>query len=455
MLRIRFSRATIIWAGVAVLAVVGIAMLFRNGNGNYEEALVERRDLVEEVILSGTVEARIVADLGFEVSGAIREINVTENAVVPRGATLASLGLGTLSAELQSAQAEVAIKRAETANTQISLDNAWSELLSDDLVAKPQSSSYTQTAPIITGRYSGDTGTYKFRIKAQAQPTEFDLVVFDLENPEPVEIEKTGPTPLGTKGLYVTFPDALATYRDTTWYVTLPNTEGTSYAANYSVYKEAESDLRAQQSGTSIAEAQLQKAEADVARIRAQIAQRVLSAPFAGVVTAVHADPGEAVSVNTPVISLISNDGFGVEVDLPEIDSVKVKIGDPVTITLDAFGEETTFAGTVASVNRAETLVDNVSVYEARIAFDERSDSRIASGMTAQVSITTDKKEGVLAVPVRAVKYREDGTTYVSVMDPETEEPTEKDVVVGLRSSDSFFEIISGLSEGERVLISL
>lgn len=455
MMQMKFSRSTLIWAGVAVLVVVGIAMALKNGNGDYEEALVERRDLLEEVILSGTVEARIVADLGFEVSGTIRDISVSENAVVSRGATLASLGLGTLSAELQSAQAEVAIKRAETSNTQISLENAWSELLSDNLVAKPQSSTYTQTAPVITGRYSGDTGTYKFRIKAQAQPTEFDLLVFDLENPEPVEIEKTGPTPLGTKGLYVSFPDTPAAYRDTTWFVTLPNTEGASYAENYSAYKEAEADLRAQQSGTSIAEAELRKAEADVARIQAQIAQRVLSAPFGGVVTAVHADPGEAVSVNTPVISLISNDGFGVEVDLPEIDSVKVKVGDPVAVTLDAFGEETTFAGTVASVNRAETLVDNVSVYEARIAFDDRTDSRIASGMTAQVSITTDKKESVLAVPVRAVKYREDGTTYVSVMDPETEEPAEKDVMVGLRSSDSFFEVVSGLSEGERVLISL
>lgn len=441
-----------ITAGV-ILAVVGIGFFMRSGNGDYEKVPVARRDLVEEVVLSGTVEARVVADLGFEVSGTVQSVSVTENNAVSRGTSLVSLSLGTLSAELQSAQADVAIKRAETANTQIALDNAWSELLSDDLVAKPQSSTYTQMAPIISGRYAGDEGTYKLRVRRQTQPGKFDLLVFDLEAVDAVEIEKTGPTPLGTRGLYVSFPDELSDYSDTTWYITLPNTEGMSYAANYSIYDRAKAELRAQQNGSSIADAELQKAEAEVARIRAQIAQRVLAAPFSGIVTAVHVDPGEAVSVNTPVVSLISNDGFGIEVDLPEIDSVKVKIGNPVSITLDVFGDEEIFEGTVVSVNRAETLVDNVAVYEARIAFDER-DERIASGMTAEVAITTNRSEDVLAVPVRAVKYREDGTQYVLVEGSVDGDVLEKDIMTGLRSSDGFFEVRSGISENDRVLIS-
>lgn len=452
-MQIRFSRTTQVLVGGVILAVVGIGFFMRSGNGEYERVSVERRNLVEEVVLSGTVEARIVADLGFEVSGTVQGVSVTENNNVFRGTPLVSLSLGTLSAELQSAQADVAIKRAETANTHIALDNAWSELLSDDLVAKPQGATYTQTAPIISGRYAGEEGTYKFRVRSRTQPGKFDLLVFDLETVGAVEIEKTGPTPLGTRGLYVSFPAALAEYSDTTWYVTLPNTEGLSYAANYSIYDRAKAELRAQQNGSSIAEAQLLRAEAEVERIQAQIAQRTLTAPFDGIVTAVHVDLGEAVSVNSPVVSLISNDGFGIEVDLPEIDSVKVKVDDPVSITLDAFGDGEVFAGTVVSVNRAETLVDNVSVYEARIAFDER-DERIASGMTAEVAITTDRSEDVLAVSARAVKYREDGTQYVLVEDPASGDAMEKDIVTGLRSSDGYFEVRSGVSENDHVLIS-
>ncbi len=448
----RFSRTTLLVVVGAILVAVGVGIFMRSGNGEYEKFAVQRRDLVEEVVLSGTVKARVVATLGFEVSGTVQDILTAENRVVSRGTPLVVLSLGTLSAELQSAQANVAIKRAEVANTQIALDNAWSELLSDNLVAKPQSSNYTQTAPFISGRYVGEEGTYKFHVRPQKQPGKFDLFVFDLETVGAIEIEKTGPTPLGTRGLYVSFLDGPAAYSDTTWFVTLPNTEGPSYATNYSVYDRAKAELRAQQNGSSIAEAQLLRAEAEVARIQAQITQRTLTAPFGGTVTAVHINPGEAVSVNSPVVSLISNDGFGIEVNLPEIDSVKVKVGNPVSIMLDAFSGEV-FEGTVVSVNRAATLVDNVSVYEARIAFNNR-DERIASGMTAEVAITTNRSEDVLAVPVRAVKYREDGVQYVLTENPTDGSVSETDIVTGLRSSDGYFEVRSGISENNRVLVS-
>lgn len=226
------------------------------------------------------------------------------------------------------------------------------------------------------------------------------------------------------------------------------------YAANYSTYQQAEADLRTQHGGTTVVAAELQKAQAEVARIQAQIAQRTLTAPFTGTVTVINVDPGESVSVNTPVLSLISNDGFGVTVDLPEVDSIKVNVGDPVAITLDAFGDGVVFPGTVASVNRGEKLVDNVSVYEARIAFNEQ-DPRIASGMTAQVTITTNRADNALSIPVRAVKYRQDsGTPYVLVEDPNSGDTHEVDITTGMRSSDSFFEVLSGLSEGDTVLVS-
>jgi len=436
-------------AAVAVLVIGGFS-LARNGNGDGEVFVVEKRDIVENVVISGTVEADIVSDLGFEVSGSVKNIFVKENDVVSAGTTLAELSLGTLVAELNAAEADAAIKRAETGNSQVNLENAWSELLSDDLVARPQSSTYTQTPPVITGRYGGEEGTYKFRIESQPQPNRFNLLVFGLENVDALEIDKTGPTPLGTRGLFVSFPDGVDAYKDTTWFVTLPNTEGASYAANYSAYDAARDEFRLIESGSSIASAELLKAEAEVARIQAQIAQRRLVAPFAGIVTAIDINPGETVSVGTPAVSLISQGGFGVEIDLPEIDSVKVHVGDVAKIALDALPGET-FTGHIVSVNRTETLVDNVSVYEARIVFDDE-DGRIASGMTAEVTITTNEKKNVIALPARAIKYREDGSTYVMEVDVEGS-LDEIDVSLGIRGSDSFVEILSGLSEGMSIRI--
>lgn len=458
--------------GLVIIIILGF-LIFGRGGGDQETVTVVRRDVTEEVRIAGTVQARIVSDLGFESSGIVRGVAVEVNDVVYRGMTLVSLGLGTLGAELQSAQAALAIKRAESTNTSINIDairekhdtlvdNAYSELLSNDLVAEPKSATYTQAPPVISGRYEGKEGTYKFTVRSRGQNDEADLYVFDMEDVDPVEIEKTGSTPLGLNGLFVTFPAAPTTYNDTTWYVEIPNQKSDSYAANYSAYQdalrerdraidEAEAQLRAEGAGTSVADAELSQAEAEVARIQALISQRILTAPFDGVVTAVDVDPGESVSANDPVVSIISNDGFGIEVDLPEVDSIKVRVGNPVTIMLDALGAET-FKGTVVSVSRSETLVDGVSVYEARVAFDA-ADERIVSGMTADVAIATSDRSDVLAIPARAIKYREDGTPYVMVKDPATEDIKEKEIVVGLRGSDGFIEVTAGLSEGDMVII--
>lgn len=471
-----FKNKKLLWGAAGVLVVIiGITAMFaKNGNGNYELFTVERRSVVEEVIISGTVEADIVSNLGFETSGAVRDIFVRVNDTVAAGALLARLGLGTLEADLQSAQANVAIKKAQNANTTVNLDlitqkqdtfvaNAWSELLSDGVVAEPQSVTYTQTPPIITGRYSGEAGTYKIRILSGVQQTRMELYVFGLENIAPIEINKTGSTPIGSGGLSVSFPDLLSTYDDTIWYITLPNEHSASYAGNYSAWEsavreraraieEAESALRSQSSGSSISEAELARAYADVARIQAQINERTLTAPFSGIVTAVDISPGETVNVGKTAISLISQGGFGVEIDLPEIDSVKVKVGDSASVVLDALPSEV-FLAQVASVNRTETLVDGISVYEARVVFDTQ-DERIASGMTAEVTIITDERAEVLAVPSRAIKYHEDGVPYVMVIDITTEKPLEVDVTLGIRGSDGFVEVLNGLAPGDLVRIA-
>lgn len=464
----------LIAGGIALVIVIVLGfVVFGNGDGDQETVVVVRRDITEEVRIAGTVEARIVSDLGFETSGIVRDVAVAVNDAVSRGATLVRLGLGTLDAELQSAQAALAIKRAERANTSVTIDairekhdtlvaNAHSELLSADLVAEPKSITYTQTPPIISGRYDGGEGTYKFTVRRGTQNDEFILYAFDMEDTDPVEIEKTGSTPLGRNGLFVTFPESIASYRDTTWHVEIPNVKADSYAANYSAYQdalrerdraidEAEAQLRAEGIGTSVAEAELAQAEAEIARIRSLIAQRILMAPFDGVVTSVDVDLGESVSVNEPVVSIISDDGFGVEVDLPEIDSVKVRVGNPVTIMLDALGIET-FTGTVVSVSRSETLVDGVSVYEARVAFDNE-DQRIVSGMTSDVAIVTNERSDVLAIPARSIKYRDNGTPYVTVKDLETNKTEEREIAIGLRGSDGFIEVSAGLAEGDMVVI--
>lgn len=469
----KLSKKHYIWGSILLAVVlVSIFVSNRNGNGTKEFFTVEKRDVVEEVTVSGRVEAGTVADLGFEVSGKVASVNVSEGDQVSQGQVLVSLDLGTLLAELSQAQADVLIKEAETSNAKTNLEDvvaqqdtlvesAYRTLLSDDLEAVADDDSVTVTPPQIAGRYTGSEGRYKIRIVKQESTNDYNLYTFGLEQTGEIEIKETGSTPLGTKGLFVSFPANLSAYDDTAWYVDIPNVDGDSYTQNLNAYEEAlknrevtiesaQAKVFAQQSGTSIAEAELVRAQADVARKQAEIAKRRLIAPFAGKVGNIDVDAGESVAASVSVLQIISEGDLGVEIDLPEIDSVKVSPGDKASITLDAFGDEVVFDATVLYVNVIEKLLDNVAVYEARAAFDDQ-DARIASGMTAEVTIVTDSRSNVLAVPIRAIETRDDGSMYVlRKVGDGSEEVT---IQTGLRGSDSFVEVLSGLQENDTILI--
>lgn len=461
--------------GVALVAIVAILIILIGGNRSEAETVIaKRQSVIENVSIVGNVEAGIVADLGFPVSGILRSVSAQVNQVVNTGTVLMSLDLGTLPSELAVKNANLTIAKAEADNDVVNLEaieeeqnalvaSAYATLLSDDLIAEAESESYGVTAPTITGNYSGQEGTYKIQIKAKtnAQDT-FLLSTFDLEKTDPIEIKETAPTALGTNGLFINFPDSMSEYEDTTWYVAIPNTSSASYSSNFNFYQEAlstrtrvledaEALIREDTMGSSISAANLAIAIAEVKGVEAKIRERVLTAPFKGIVTAVNSDLGESVGANQIVLSLISEDDLGIEIDLPEIDSIKVLVGDSATVTLDAFGEGVEFPAKVIQVNRAETIVDGVPVYEARLMFDIK-DERIASGMTAEVHIITDMREDVIAIPVRAVQTRADQSSYVVVM-KEDEEMTEIEISMGLKGSDGFVEITQGLSEGDVVII--
>ncbi|MDO8520699.1 MAG: hypothetical protein Q7S52_01155 [bacterium] len=77
------------------------------------------------------------------------------------------------------------------------------------------------------------------------------------------------------------------------------------------------------------------------------------------------------------------------------------------------------------------------------------NDERIRSGMTANIEIATDRRDGVLVIPSRSVTTN-NGAKYVRTF--ENGIAIEKSVELGLRGSDGVVEVLSGLSEGEQVI---
>ncbi len=195
-------------------------------------------------------------------------------------------------------------------------------------------------------------------------------------------------------------------------------------------------------------EAKVRQAQATLNKYLSDLAQTVIKAPVDGVVTKVNFDQGEQTSMASPVISMIGLSQLQIEVDVPESDITKIETGDAVIITLDAFSSDDEFVGTVTFIDPAATVINDVIYYKVKVSLDIAND-KVKSGMTADLTIQTDSRIGVLAVPTRAVVYK-DGKKYVQVL--VNGQIEDKEVSTGLRGDDGFIEIMTGLSADEQVV---
>ncbi|OHA13391.1 MAG: hypothetical protein A2909_01835 [Candidatus Tagabacteria bacterium RIFCSPLOWO2_01_FULL_39_11] len=206
--------------------------------------------------------------------------------------------------------------------------------------------------------------------------------------------------------------------------------------------KEAEANISSQK-------ANIKQEEANVANIQAQIAKAVIRAPISGIITKQDAKVGEIISANTPVVSLISEANFEIEANVPEADIAKVSVGNVSQITLDAYGDDVIFGAKVVAVDPAETVIDGVATYKVTFQFI-KEDERIRPGMTANIDVSTDRRENVISVPARAVITK---NGYKTVRILKGEEIKETEVKTGLRGSDGNIEITDGINEGDKVII--
>ncbi|MEI6296913.1 MAG: efflux RND transporter periplasmic adaptor subunit [bacterium] len=196
-------------------------------------------------------------------------------------------------------------------------------------------------------------------------------------------------------------------------------------------------------------EALVEQASASISNTRAQIDKTVLRSPINGIVTKKSFELGEIVSANTPVFAVITDSEFEMEANVPEADIAKIKIDDTAKVTLDAYGSDVLFEAKVKKIDPAETMIEGVATYKTTLQFVKKDD-RIKSGMTANIDILTNKKEGVLAIPQRAIITR--GGKKIVMINTGKKDPEERVIELGLRGSNGFTEVVSGLNEGDKIV---
>ncbi|MBP6888230.1 MAG: HlyD family efflux transporter periplasmic adaptor subunit [Candidatus Pacebacteria bacterium] len=492
---------------IVTLFIIGFGIMSKN-EATGDTFVVAPRDLTQSVSISGSVEASKEADLSFQSSGQIAYVGIKVGDKVAQGRVLATLQAGDYQASLLEAEAllanrqatleelqegsrkeELAIKEQAVSNAKNTVSQAYSALpdvikntdsVTSDTIKNKFSSLFVYNGAQFVLSFS--SCDQRLQGQLEAKRTELEDVLADFQKKSGVvsmisseETLDTAFTAASKAAVYTNdvingasqlllSPCSIAnasldTYRtNLTLVKTSINTLFSEIATKRSalltaknVLTQASRDLELAQAGTNPYTLKAQTAlvsqtEAQVAQARANLQKTVIRAPFSGTISDSSVTEGETATVNSPVISMIAEEGYEIEAKIPEVDIVKIKTGAKVKVTLDAYGNSVIFPATVTRVNPTATTEGTVPVYKAIVTFIGKDD-RIKQGMTANVTIVTEEKLKIYAVPSRFVTILSGKEGQVVVATTKGEEI--RDVTLGVRGDSGLIEIIAGVFEGD------
>lgn len=155
------------------------------------------------------------------------------------------------------------------------------------------------------------------------------------------------------------------------------------------------------------AKEQVASAKEEVQRAQTNLGYATITSPIDGVVLSKSVEEGQTVaaSFSTPELFTIAQDLTNMQVvaDVDEADIGDVKEGERVTFTVDAYPDDT-FEGEVKQVRQEATTTNNVVTYEVVISAPN-TDLKLKPGLTANVTIYTAERKGVLSVPSKALRF--------------------------------------------------
>ena len=155
------------------------------------------------------------------------------------------------------------------------------------------------------------------------------------------------------------------------------------------------------------AKEQVASAKEEVQRAQTNLGYATITSPIDGVVLSKSVEEGQTVaaSFSTPELFTIAQDLTNMQVvaDVDEADIGDVKEGERVSFTVDAYPDDT-FEGTVKQVRQEATTTNNVVTYEVVISAPN-ADLKLKPGLTANVTIFTAERKGVLSVQSKALRF--------------------------------------------------
>jgi RND family efflux transporter MFP subunit len=215
---------------------------------------------------------------------------------------------------------------------------------------------------------------------------------------------------------------------------------------------ETEGQTASAEAELAAAKQQLEVAQANNKQYSALSGYTRIVAPFAGVITNRYADTGALVAAGTssstqaiPVVRLAETSKLRLVLPIPESLAAQIHLGDPVKVQVQALNQE--IEGKVSRF--ADSLDRQTRTMETEIDFDNRS-GRLIPGMYTETRLSLQEKKNALTVPLEAVSRNGEEASVLAVNANNIVE--ERKVRLGVDDSTRI-EVLSGLSEGERVII--
>lgn len=204
--------------------------------------------------------------------------------------------------------------------------------------------------------------------------------------------------------------------------------------------------------GYNLTEKQLDASRAALQETQVKLSYATITAPISGVIASVSTQQGETVAagLNAPTfVTIIDLNRIQVDAFVDETDIGKIKVDQRAVFMVDTYPNKE-FSGKVTAIYPKAIIQDNVVNYDVVIDINSSFKDLLRPDMTASVTIYQALRKGVLMLPRKAI-IREDGQKFVLVQLPKGQ-PQKKAIQTGI-SSGNTIEIVSGLTEGDTVVI--
>ena len=426
-----------------------------SGKTAYQTTTVQLGTLTSTVEGTGTVRSKLSAIVTWLNSGQVDQVNAKIGDQVKANAILATLvqdsTLSSLQTALLTAQENLAelTSPAAIANAKLAITTAQNNVTTAQIALNNQQ--YWQNTALIQNYYANYVIAKANLDKAQA--------TYDNINGGPY-INNTNEA-----AAYNNLYTAQQAYNTAKYYYSLysqapTQTQQDQAKANLDLanatLKSAQTYLAALTGGTVPTDAtgtdllKLEQAQLAVQTAQENLDAAKLIAPFDGTVTQSNAVPNALVTAGTQAFRIDDLSNLVIDVQVVEVDINHVQIGQPATITFDAIPNKT-YNGKVLSIDLAGTSASSSVNFTVTVQLTD-ADAQVKPGMSANVTVTTNKVENALVVPNTSIFTETNGQQYVYLV--QNGATTKLTVTVGV-ASDSATQITSDtLKAGDTIVLS-